>query len=578
MSISQEALDHIESLIDEECPFPSYLPGQRNIISRCVHAYVEGKEYVVLEAGTGTGKSGIGYVIGKVVSQLINEEQLNKIGELGGTSGTIITKTRVLQKQYDDTMPPGSVGVLWGKAHYSDVPEDHDGKVCKCANSCPGMTYDHSPIDCPYLLAFRAYLSRDTVGVTNNAMYLAAPIFRDDTSCLVVDEAHKFPDSLVDAASLELCSYRLLKMMEEYQLEGTGYMVSCVEYERGFGDGRIPVKKLHTHLTNLHGFLEAQVGPELDQAKAAAMSVLTGDTASGMKIAKKFDRARSFIDNVAKAIKTILRSSGIDNPQDMWIAFRDEGGEKVIEGTDVKIPVIEIKPLNPPVTILDTVRTPFSVYMSATIDYEQFIEDMRLDKDAGTYVVFESPFPVENRKVMDLGLAGMNYSNREELLGKNGIFASALIKFANKHAGERGLIHSVSYSNARLINELLYRAGFNVHTPKSGVVIDRAYVEALGKDVIIISPAMMEGVDLKDDLCRWQVILKVPYPSMGSSWVKAKMQYSDTWYNSQAQLDIMQMCGRPVRHMTDYATTYVLDSNFRRLSWPDWFKKTIIST
>ena len=35
---------------------------------------------------------------------------------------------------------------------------------------------------------------------------------------------------------------------------------------------------------------------------------------------------------------------------------------------------------------------------------------------------------------------------------------------------------------------------------------------------------MQEGVDLKGDCSRFQVICKIPYPYLGDKWVKARMK------------------------------------------------------
>ena len=39
---------------------------------------------------------------------------------------------------------------------------------------------------------------------------------------------------------------------------------------------------------------------------------------------------------------------------------------------------------------------------------------------------------------------------------------------------------------------------------------------------ILVSPSLMEGIDLVDDLSRFQIIVKVPYASLGDKHVKKK--------------------------------------------------------
>src|SRR5947209_19369202 len=42
------------------------------------------------------------------------------------------------------------------------------------------------------------------------------------------------------------------------------------------------------------------------------------------------------------------------------------------------------------------------------------------------------------------------------------------------------------------------------------------------KPTVLISPSLHTGLDLKDDLSRFQVITKVPYPNIGDRWINEK--------------------------------------------------------
>jgi Rad3-related DNA helicase len=79
---------------------------------------------------------------------------------------------------------------------------------------------------------------------------------------------------------------------------------------------------------------------------------------------------------------------------------------------------------------------------------------------------------------------------------------------------------------------------------------------------VLISPSLYQGVDLKDDLSRFQVIVKVPYSDLSDRRTQVKMQRDRGWYDWQTALRLVQTYGRSVRGETDSAVTYVLDSNF----------------
>ena len=41
---------------------------------------------------------------------------------------------------------------------------------------------------------------------------------------------------------------------------------------------------------------------------------------------------------------------------------------------------------------------------------------------------------------------------------------------------------------------------------------------------------MAEGIDLKDDLSRFQIITKVPYPNLGDERIKIRCNKDYIWY------------------------------------------------
>jgi Rad3-related DNA helicase len=62
-------------------------------------------------------------------------------------------------------------------------------------------------------------------------------------------------------------------------------------------------------------------------------------------------------------------------------------------------------------------------------------------------------------------------------------------------------------------------------------------IEMLNKHIdsvnatVIVSSSMVEGVDLKDDLSRFQIIMKIPYPSLASNKIKKRMKTNKDYYN-----------------------------------------------
>jgi Rad3-related DNA helicase len=99
---------------------------------------------------------------------------------------------------------------------------------------------------------------------------------------------------------------------------------------------------------------------------------------------------------------------------------------------------------------------------------------------------------------------------------------------------------------------------------------------------VLVSPSMMEGIDLHDDLSQFQVIIKLPWANLGDVRVKTKSTLDPQWYTNKMWLSILQASGRSTRHESDTSITYILDSNFKyfydqwKKNLPNWFKKRLV--
>ena len=89
--------------------------------------------------------------------------------------------------------------------------------------------------------------------------------------------------------------------------------------------------------------------------------------------------------------------------------------------------------------------------------------------------------------------------------------------------------------------------------------------ESSHKPVILVGAGLKDGVDFKGDKCRYQILFKMPYPSLAGKQVNIRMHYDQSWYAYQTVMPLMQAYGRGIRDMDDYCVMYVLDSDFDRL-------------
>lgn len=135
------------------------------------------------------------------------------------------------------------------------------------------------------------------------------------------------------------------------------------------------------------------------------------------------------------------------------------------------------------------------------------------------------------------------------------------------HPDESGIIHSGSYELTNKIYKdlpsdikkriILYKGSSEKH-----IALKKMHKKT---GLILMGPSILEGLNLIDEKSRFQIFLKIPYPHLGDKYVAAKLKYSQSWYNWQTCIFVMQGIGRSIRTPDDWAITYILDGCFADL-------------
>jgi Rad3-related DNA helicase len=157
-----------------------------------------------------------------------------------------------------------------------------------------------------------------------------------------------------------------------------------------------------------------------------------------------------------------------------------------------------------------------ALFMSATILSKEYLcKTAGLEGDKVKFIrVNDSDFPIENRKIKLMNVAWLSAKTMTENMPK---IVKAVDNIMSIHKNEKGIIHTTSYFQLQQIKERLTKdnAGRLIETGSKldrSEVLERHY--ASKKPTVLISPSLHLGVDLKDDLSRFQIIVKVPYPDL----------------------------------------------------------------
>jgi Rad3-related DNA helicase len=229
------------------------------------------------------------------------------------------------------------------------------------------------------------------------------------------------------------------------------------------------------------------------------------------------------------------------------------------------------------------------LFLSATFG-QQDIDDLGLsDKRVGIFQC-ESPIPAQNREFRVFPVASMAYRNRQESVPR---IALACMKIAEKHADEKGVIHC-TYDIAKEIRNISthskHEKRLMFHTQQDKQEVYEAFRKSK-KPVILVASGMSEGIDLKGDAARWQIITMLIKGSIEDDVNYYQMINNPELYDWKCARTVMQTAGRNCRDPLDIGHTYIIDSEFfnfyvkthtnrikagKPSMWADWFLDAIV--
>ncbi|KZX16772.1 bifunctional ATP-dependent DNA helicase/DNA polymerase III subunit epsilon [Methanobrevibacter cuticularis] len=550
---------NIPNEIIENFPFTEPRKGQLEIISEIYHAIEKGYKYIVLEAGTGTGKS----VIAATLAKMYN-------------STFILTMTKQLQEQYLNDFKDHNFHVIKGRNNFKCMEKSLYSNSYQEKSSCNnGTCLERYDFKCKYGLsnidsadvyglehAFKSYYWKDDVhckywsqkaeGINSDlvimnydyALYeFNYPHDFAKRNLLILDEAHNIEKKIMGFVELELIKEDLeneikLKIADDEikHMEKEGYVswISFVKYikRRYNKESKKFIKKISKKKDNETEAIIRKLKDEID----------------------KFNR---FINYIEKDPKN-------------WIMIHEKDS-------------IFFKPLKIHEYAKDYLLNygDICLFMSATIlDYEKFAEWLGLNKKEVYHLKVETPFSVSKRPIESNKTVDMTYRK----LKKNAPETLDIIsEILNKHKNDKGLIHTVSYKCKDYLIKNLNNSRLITHDADNRFEILNKF-EKSKKPLVLLSPSMNEGVNLPYDKCRFQIIYKLPFPSTSDKQVSMRIKSDRHWYPYQTIMNLVQAYGRGMRAEDDYCQTYIIDSRlkfyaeksplYRRLV-PKFFKEAI---
>ena len=201
------------------------------------------------------------------------------------------------------------------------------------------------------------------------------------------------------------------------------------------------------------------------------------------------------------------------------------------------------------------------VLQSATIvDFKRYAEELGIE--AAHTIRRSSPFDLSRRPIYDMAVGDMSYKEIEGSLPKIGAAVEEILK---SRPNSKGLVHTGSYRVQKYLQERFTNPRCYFPGPGEREEAIRSHFSS-AEPTVLFSPSMTEGVDGRGDSLRFQIICKVPYPSLADRRIKIKADRSWEWYNYQTSKTLIQAIGRGMRSEDDWCDNFILDSGFAKFS------------
>jgi ATP-dependent DNA helicase DinG len=220
------------------------------------------------------------------------------------------------------------------------------------------------------------------------------------------------------------------------------------------------------------------------------------------------------------------------------------------------------------------------IFMSATLpDFVRQARWLGIDPESPRtkFLALPSPFPVSHRPIYCHQAVQWKFGQEERAYSQ---LIPVLQNILDRHPTQRGIVHVSSYAQA---GEIVRRTNNpRLLTHQNSKQREDVLLEMFATPgAVLVSPSSREGLDLVGDRSEFQVIAKLPYPSLGDKRVKQRMVDDHGWYGLTTAQALIQACGRSVRNDHDHATTYILDAGWgffiqrNRNFFPQYFRDAL---
>ena len=527
--------------------------GQDKIINDILVQFIDNnKKNIVLQSPLGSGKSIIGAIVAQAFKYLFSEH-LESNDDL--LPASIVVHSNNLVRQYSDTFKDftskdfhqiiGASNYKCAAGNYlSEVKNpDYRGDSCFFKTADKDIQKDYCET-CEYKLA-KSHINKTNVLITNYSYHFISCMFTHHLKRRIItifDEAHMINDVFCEHNAIYISVDRIQKYIDECQEHFPGELKDQILFFRNLK------KLMNDDKINDSNYMRVIKSVASHYNKIAAVfSKYSPDDASDLDTTIKMSKISKKYQDLSCKIGDLITYE-YDH------VFECKDG-------DISIKSIFVSDMS------KQIMSEYNLFMSATISDEFMIQTMNLPRDITAFIKVDPIYPAENKPVMFIGSHKLNYENMnnpnviKEL--RENIYA--ILDQANEEKN-KGIMFTSSFKLGEQLTDK-----FPKHTKlflhKSGVDINKLIndFKSYQGSALLVSPSIYEGLSFDDDLSRFAILSKCPYPSLGEKRMKYISDNYPDIYKIITIKKIIQAIGRSVRNKDDHAITFVLDCNIEYL-------------
>ena len=534
-------------------PFPTLRPSQTAAIEFALDAYESGKRSVVLELATGVGKSAIGICIARYLDIHLPVKERDEEG-MPLTGAYFLSTQKLLVDQYvrdfNSIVKTIKSSSNYRCKHYPDNSCSQSKQLLlKLGKQVAGTDFAKTcKNECTYSIEKQDFIE-SPISITNFSYFLAETTYAGKLTpraLLVVDECHM--------TESELGKFIEVSFSEKFARDVLKCKIPKLDTQEAVFDW---VKGSYRKAVNKYV-------RELEKNLVKLSENIEGHN----EFSKQYEMLEKHTGKIDQFIEVYNQNNWVMN-----VAYPQEGNRRGARKFEFK--PIDLGPYSQKVLLRNGARI---LMMSATVvDHDVFCSSIGLKPDEVSYLRIGSPFPLENRPINYIPVGAMGKDNIEKTLP---VMAEAVRMILEKHHEEKGIIHTTNFRIAKYLMENIRTNRFLTHESGNRDEVLKLHL-ACKEPTVLLSPSMMEGVDLVGDASRFQILCKVPFPYLGNLVISKRMEKNKMWYPYTTAKSVIQSLGRSIRNESDYAVSYILDSDWERFFYrnahmfPEDFRKSI---